>query len=346
MKNIDIAKKLNISPATVSLALNNREGVSEETRRRVVELKNDLLKNDLLNMNQPEPGGEIGFIIYKETGRVVSETPFFVTLTEMICHYANKNGYSVEIKYYTFQNDLEKFLAEINGSSWAGCLILATEIVRSKMKRIVDLLEKPFVVLDAAYPGLEVDSVYLDNRGGIFKAVEYAVSMGHREIGYITCDEQANNFAERFESFKYYLNYFGVSFETDFVFEVPYAAEKVCMAMKEQICRKKKMPSVLIAANDIIAFGALNAFLEMNIGVPEEVSVIGFDDMPSARYVTPRLTTVALNNKAVAKNAVYRLTELIRKKDRRYNAVHMQTAVGVDLVIRSSVKNKSGEVYG
>ena len=86
MKNIEIAKKLNISPATVSLALNNREGVSEETRRRVVELKNDLLKNDLRNISQPEAGGEIGFIIYKETGRVVSETPFFVTLTEMICH--------------------------------------------------------------------------------------------------------------------------------------------------------------------------------------------------------------------------------------------------------------------
>ena len=76
MKNIEIAKKLNISPATVSLALNNREGVSEETRRKVVELKNDLLKNDLRNISRPEAGGEIGFIIYKETGRVVSAMSF------------------------------------------------------------------------------------------------------------------------------------------------------------------------------------------------------------------------------------------------------------------------------
>ena len=117
------------------------------------------------------------------------------------------------------------------------------------------------------------------------------------------------------------------------------------MSMKEQVCRKKKMPSVLIAANDIIAFGSLNAFLEMNIKVPEEISIIGFDDMPSAKYVTPRLTTVSLNNEIIAKNGVYRLTEMIRKKDWQHDTVHMQTAVSVDLVIRNSVNKKSGEVY-
>ena len=85
MKNKEIAEKLNISPATVSLALNNRAGVSEETRRKIIELKNDLLKNDLRNTYKPESGGEIGFIFYKQTGRIVSETPFFVTLTETIC---------------------------------------------------------------------------------------------------------------------------------------------------------------------------------------------------------------------------------------------------------------------
>ncbi len=345
MKNIEIAKKLNISPATVSLALNNREGVSEETRRRVVELKNDLLKNDLRNISGSEPGGEIGFIIYKETGRVVSETPFFVTLTEMICHYANKNGYSVEIRYYTFHDDLQKFLAEINRSAWAGCLILATEIIRTKMETIAKMMQKPFVVLDAAYPGLGVNSVYLDNRGGIYKMVQYAVSMGHKEIGYITCDERVNNFVERFESYEFYLKYFGIEFDPDYVFRVPYVSERICMAMKEQICRKKKMPSVLIAANDIIAFGALNAFLEMSIRVPEDISVIGFDDMPSAKYVTPRLTTVSLNNQMIAKNAVYRLAELIRERDWQHNTVYMQTAVSVDLVIRNSVNKKSGEVY-
>ena len=345
MKNIEIAKKLNISPATVSLALNNREGVSEETRRKVVELKNDLLKNDLRNISRPEAGGEIGFIIYKETGRVVSETPFFVTLTEMVCHCANKNGYSVEIRYYTFRDDLQNFLAEINSSVWAGCLILATEIIRSKMETIAKMMQKPFVVLDAAYPGLGVDGIYLDNRGGIFKAIQYAVSMGHKEIGYITCDEKVNNFVERFESYKFYLEYFGLKFEQDYVFKVPYVSEMICMSMKEQVCRKKKMPSVLIAANDIIAFGSLNAFLEMNIKVPEEISIIGFDDMPSAKYVTPRLTTVSLNNEIIAKNGVYRLTEMIRKKDWQHDTVHMQTAVSVDLVIRNSVNKKSGEVY-
>lgn len=101
----------------------------------------------------------------------------------------------------------------------------------------------------------------------------------------------------------------------------------------------------MIAANDIIAFGSLNAFLEMNIKVPEEISIIGFDDMPSAKYVTPRLTTVSLNNEIIAKNGVYRLTEMIRKKDWQHDTVHMQTAVSVDLVIRNSVNKKSGEVY-
>ena len=206
-------------------------------------------------------------------------------------------------------------------------------------------MQKPFVVLDAAYPGLGVDGIYLDNRGGIFKAIQYAVSMGHKEIGYITCDEKVNNFVERFESYKFYLEYFGLKFEQDYVFKVPYVSEMICMSMKEQVCRKKKMPSVLIAANDIIAFGSLNAFLEMNIKVPEEISIIGFDDMPSAKYVTPRLTTVSLNNEIIAKNGVYRLTEMIRKKDWQHDTVHMQTAVSVDLVIRNSVNKKSGEVY-
>ena len=341
MKNKEIAEKLKISPATVSLALNNRAGVSEETRRRVIELKNDSLKNDLKSAYKEETGvegGEIGFIIYKQTGKIVSETPFFVTLTEVICRYAKKNGYSVEIIYHTFRDDLETFIDGINQSNLAGCLIVGTELDRKTVGKIKATLKKPFVILDAAFPGMDVDSVLMDNRGGIFQAIQHAVSLGHREIGFINCNEQVYNFTERFESYKYYLNEFGLDYNPEFVYEVPYMSKEISACLKAQMRLRKELPSAMIAANDIIALGAYSAFFDMNLRIPEEISLIGFDNMPTTKYVTPQLTSINLNNHIIGKNAVCRLIELIQQPHN--NTVHIQNIVSVNLVVRDSVSQK------
>lgn len=336
MKNKDIAEILQISPATVSLALNNKEGVREETRRKILELKNSGLKQDLSKAACQNTKGDIGLLIYKKHGDIISETPFFVTLTEVLDQQAGKHSYGVQISYYNQYKDIYTYIDSLNQSGLKGFLILATEMGREDVKLLQQELKIPFVLIDAYFPGLKVDSILMDNTSGIVQIMEYAAACGHRELGFIRSSISSPNFEARFHSYEMLMEQYGFQYDPEYVYELPPLVDQACREMTHLLETGIKLPTLLIAANDILAFGVLNALKQGGKRVPEDVSIVGFDDMPTSQFLEPPLTSVQLNHQVIGQLAVKRLMERIEKP--KSHGVAVQNFVEVNLVKRGSVR--------
>lgn len=334
MKNKEIAQLLQISPATVSLALNNKPGVDVETRRRVLELKESSLQTDINEINKAQEKGTIGLLIYKNRGDIIAETPFFTAIIEAINSDTRLSAYKLNI-VYNHGNNIHKFIKEINDYGLKGLIVVATEMTLETAQLLQQEMKIPFVLVDACFPECNVDCVLMNNRGGILKAVKYAYRAGHRKIGFLKSRQTCNNFTERFESYKSALEQLELEYNYHYVFPISAEHEKGCAEMEAFLNNIEDMPTMLIAANDRIAMAAGVALRKAGYRLPEDISMIGFDDMPAAQLVTPRLTSIRLNVDMIARLTVRRLVEKIENPQEIYT---VQQYVDVSLVKRDSVK--------
>lgn len=334
MKNVEIAQMLQVSTATVSLALNNKPGVSEETRRKILELKNAALKNDAAQISRMQNKGTIGLLVFKKRGDIIAETQFFVQLIAAIDAGANENAYKLNIAYFS-SDDLLENIEEINRSGLAGLVVIATEMAEDDVRIIRQQIRVPFVLADASFVGCNVDCVLMDNRSGIFQAVQYGYKMGHRHIGFISSSQGCNNFSERYYSFRAALMEMGLPVEDKYIFPVSPNVKDAREDMERLLKAQPELPSLLIAANDQIAIGAMDAIKSAGYQVPDDVSIIGFDDMSTVQYLTPPLTSVHLPYERIARVALNRLVEKIERPEK--NDFAMQQFLEVQLVVRDSV---------
>jgi LacI family transcriptional regulator len=333
MTNKEIAQLLNISPATVSLALNNKPGVGEETRQKILEMKGASLRNNIESISRQVQGGDIGLVIYKEGMGVIDESPFFHELFDSLDQWTTQNAYRFQLFQISAAN-VQDYIDSINASSLVGVLILATEMTNESAALFGDMLKKPFVLLDAYFPSIRVDSVLMDNFGGISGAVEYAVSCGHTDIGFLNSEIPCRNFIDRYDRFVTE-RFHRPEIRMETVIDLPPTIEGATERMREYLQGDPDLPSVFIAGNDRIAIGAMRALLEKGHRMPEEVSIIGFDDMPMAQYLTPALTSVRLRENEIAKLAVERLVyKILHPKECEYTVQHLME---VEIVPRDSV---------
>ena len=143
-------------------------------------------------------------------------------------------------------------------------------------------------------------------------AVEHFVNKGHREIGIVASYVTTPNFAMRATAFKEALAYHGLPYVKDFCFMVDSTFPGVYKDMIETLPTRKKLPTALFCSNDIIAFGCIRALKEKGIRVPEDVSIIGFDNLPTSAMLDPALTTIEVSKRQIGKLAVPILNECIK----------------------------------
>jgi len=331
----DVAKKLNVSPATVSLVINNKPGVGKETRQRVLQALAEmgyeptiLQKSALNNSNNKN----IRFIIYKKHGLVVSDTPFFSALMEGIDQEARKNGYNLVISYMNEKENREEILRIIEESPLDGIIILATEMRPEDLQEFKKL-PVPIVVLDSYFKEEKVDTVIINNIQGAYEATKYLISMGHTEIGYLHSSVWINNFDEREEGFIKALNEHNIKFNKKYVFSLESTLEGSYRDMLKLLESRIELPTACFADNDIIAFGAIKALKEKGVKLAKDISIVGFDDMPFCEMTEPPLTTIRVYKQSMGRLAVKRLIEKIN--DRSDIVIKMEVAT--ELVERKSV---------
>ena len=329
----DIAQQSGVSISTVSLVLNGKPGISEATRRRVLETAAQLGYHDYTPRGKSRTkASSIQFVLYKKHGRVVSDTPFFSNVLEGAEAEVRRLGYQLLITYIDESEGVEQQLQKVVDSNCAGMILLATEMNRTDLRPFART-GIPMVVLDSYFEEITQDSVVINNMQGAFTATCYLCKKGHKKVGYLKSKVPINNFLERKDGFKKALKACGVSYNADYNFRLGTTMESAYEDMKALLEASPKLPTAFFADNDIIAIGAMRALKEKGYRIPQDVSVIGFDDIPTCELMDPPLSSIRVPKQAIGKLAVKRLVELLQED----SGVRVKVEVRTELVERASV---------
>ena len=334
MKTImqDIAKIAGVSPGTVSNALNNRKGVGKDTKEKIIKIAEEM---GYFRNTKKSEGKVIRLIKYKKNGHIVADTPFFSSLIEACEKECRKNGYELLISQIVYgEHTKEDVYKIINSNKSDGILLLATEMDESDFKYF-DNVEIPIVVIDSYFKELNYDYVVINNIKGAYSATKYLIDKGHRNIGLLGSNIEIRNFKYRFEGYKNALDSFGLAFNENNNIYVDPTMDGAYSDFKIYLENNKgNLPTAIFALNDIIALGAIKAMNEVGINVPNDVSLVGFDDIPFASYSIPELTTVKVHTNTMGKTAVKRLIEAIE------NDIEVSVKIEIDteFIERQSVK--------
>jgi Transcriptional regulators len=333
MKTImqDIARLAGVSPGTVSNALNNRKGVSKDTKERVLKIAEELG----YYRSSKEESKVIRFIIFKKHGYVVSDTPFFSGLIEGIERECRAEGFEVLVSHIIYSEHNDEDVREIvKQEQIAGVLLLATEMNEVDLEPFRKL-SVPVILLDSYFNNVDFDYVLINNCKGAYQAVKHLIENGHIEIGCLGSSKPIKNFNYRYEGFKDALTEANLSVYKEYELLLEPTLEGSYRDMKELLKSKDlKLPTAFFAFNDIIALGAIRAMKENGINIPNQVSIVGFDDMPFCEISMPRLTTIRVHTQYIGKTAIRRLMQKISEQYEQKLKIEINT----ELVERESVR--------
>jgi len=330
----EIANEANVSTATVSMVINNKPGISFPTRKRVLGIVESYgynvspLKNGLTKRS-----GTIQLTIYKKHSQVVADTAFFEALIAGIEATARTNGYQLTIKSVISQKlDVDLIRTDLNDDAVKGILLLGTEMDEDDMRSAM-MLDKPLLLLDACFLGIFSNYVVIDNINGVFMGVKHLIGNGHKKVGYLRSSIVIQNFLERYEGYVRAMTDSGLERDPGYTVPLRPTIEGAYEDMLEFLSGSPKLPTAFFADNDIIACGAMKALKETGVKIPQDVSIVGFDDMPFCTIIEPPLSTISVDKKMLGTFAVEDLIRLITN-DKEY---HSKTLLGVDLIPRDSV---------
>jgi len=352
MTHRELARQLKISPASLSLIINNKPGISDATRERIKsQLSNmgyaDLIRNPEVvadNATAPLSKGEIGFVIYKRHGAVLNQHPFFMLLMESIENRASKYGYNVLLITIDHADYPKEQIKALDRKGISGAILFATEMLSEDLTNF-ETLQIPYIALDNFFERIPVNTVAIDNEMGTYQAISYLVSKGHRKIGYLQSDISISSFDERSSGYRDALHAFGIIPDPNFTFRVPYSEEESYLAMHNILSRKPLLPTAFVCDDDTIAIGAMRAFKEAGISVPNDISIIGFNDRPSCEMVKPPLTSVNVPRSSFGAEAVDALVKQMDRISRQsLMARSLKLRVGTQLIERSSVKDLNNSI--
>lgn len=346
IKAKDLAKLLNISPSTVSLVLNNKPGISKATREKVIKAVKELGYENMI-VKEDNANKKILFVVYRKNGISSVSTPYFSQVFSEVIEGVEAQvkirGYQLMISYVD-KESLKEESKKIKNENISGVIILATEMEQNQILRFTDNIEKPIVILDNYVEKAEVDCITINNEQGVYEAIEHFAHCGHKRVGYIHINKSVNNFSERYFGFLRAMMLF--EFETykeDTIEITTGGGEEVYTELKEKLEEKlklkKDLPTAFFADNDIVAIYAIRAFKELGYKVPEDISIIGFDNMPLSEILDPPLTTIQIPRHKLGIVTVNSIIDRIKCNSKGM----VKIEVGTKLVIRKSVKNIKGE---
>lgn len=331
----ELSKRLKLSEAAVSMALNNKPGVSTQTRKRILAAAEKYGYDFTRVSRKTVKNGSITFVIFKRHGAVVSDTPFFSEMTEGVQQKCSEYGYKLSIEHFYKDHDPKKQLDEIRNADPSGLILLGTEMDASDFA-LFSILKKPIVLLDVYMRDVEIDCVSINNVQGAYLATDYIIRSCSCQPGYLHSAYHINNFEERADGFYKAVRAHGLSSSKSIVHRLMPSIEGAYADMLEVIESGEELAKAYFADNDWIAIGAVRALQEKGYSVPEEISVIGFDNIPLCNYIRPPLTTINVPKKYMGEMAVERLVSLLNTRQ----FVPMKMEVNTNLVERNSVKQK------
>ncbi|WP_041087466.1 LacI family DNA-binding transcriptional regulator [Jeotgalibacillus soli] len=326
VKMSDVAKLAEVSNATVSRVLSSPENVREETRKRVLESIKELnyQPNTIARSFRKMETKSILVIVPDVTNQ------FFSEVLRGIEQKAGENGYQVLLG--NSNNDVEKeydFLNQLRQRQADGMILLTA---RMKQEVIEEFSEDFPVVLACEYKeGSSIPTVSIDNISGARKATEHLINLGHKRIAHLSGPMEVILSRDRLKG--YHQAMLRNELETDSVLvqEGDYSYEAGYNLMNK-LCALEEPPTAVFAANDEMAIGAIKAAKENFFRVPEDIAVVGFDDIKISSIFEPSLTTVSQPKLEIGEKAM----ELLLKQMNFEELNRKQIVLEDKLILRQS----------
>lgn len=333
----DIAKEAGVSPATVSNVFNGKNKISEKTRDLVLSIARR--RGYAAALDTSSGNRALRFIIFKRHGKVIMDTPFFSELIGSIENTCRAHQYELLISYMDAKDpNLHDQIADVLKNGNCPILLLATEMSDENMRLFANC-KVPLLVLDSLFLWDKHNAVVINNREAGYLAAEHLIAYGHRHLGLITSSFPFNNMSDRRDGFVSGLAKHGQSLREEDIFYVEPTMEGAARDMLALLdAREKPLPTAFFASNDIIAVGASRAFKQRGYTLPDDISMIGMDDIPICSVISPQLSSLAVYKSTLGTTAVNRLIEMIE----RHDSAVLKMALDVDLVPRESVRDVNG----
>lgn len=281
----DVAKEAGVSPATVSRVINGHPQVSSETRQRV-ERAIQALGYDLRSSRRLAADTRLTALVIPDV-----TSAFFAEIVSGVERVLFEQECDV-VLYNVGDRPLAEIIDRISRLDVAGLVMVTPHIGEVEQLGSRDL-KVPLVVVDYHNEGSSSPHVSVDNLRAGYSATRYLIQRGHRSIGMITGPLNVQSAMERLRGFRLALDEAGMAFEQKWVIEGDFTEAGGFAATQALISGGEPRPTAIFCSNDLTAAGALRALKQAGISVPDGMSIIGFDDLPVARLITPALTTMA-----------------------------------------------------
>lgn len=331
----DIAARANVSPATVSNALNGRGGVSKAVQEQIIDLAREM--GYQTNRDTRRSNRHVRMIVYKSHGMVVCDTAFFAELTESIQMECKQVGLELLISHVHATEDAD-CAAQIRAfakEECAGIILLGTEMSTRELRQF-DGFHSPLIVLDNIFRFEKVHSVVMNNVEAGYLAAQALYQAGHRKIEHITSSIAFSNNTDRMNGLRDGLSRYGLTLTDKQIWPVHPSISGAYEDMKQLLQTRKYVPDAFFAANDLMAIGCMRALTEAGYRIPEDVSIIGMDDTSVCLACTPQLSTIRVYRKELGVTVIRTLLSLIEND----MPCTVKTEIGVSVVMRDSVRQK------
>lgn len=331
----EIARLAGVSVSTVSIVLNNKAGVGEETRKRVLDILASYGIFPKSSGYMPSRG-VIRFCKIVKHGHIINDrhNVFISEYIDGVIDEAKSVDLSVEVA--TYQNvPISEVVQDLAKSpNIAGCILLSTELSEEDLSQFASLPIQ-HVFLDAIYPYAKGSFVTMDNAGMVYEAIRYLHECGHKRIGMFT-SSGCSNFHAREEAFLDSLKKLALPRDDRYIIPVQSTHQGSYEDTKAFLIRNTSeiLPTAFFACNDIVAIGAIRALQECGYDVPSRISVIGFDDLPISCLLSPALTTLSVPKLELGSLAV---RVLLDDKTSIGVIASRKSVLGGTLIHRSSV---------
>ena len=318
---VDIAKESGYSVSTVSRVLNNRKDVSETTKRKIMEIveaHNFVPNNNAKHLKQQNNSGIA--IIVKGTRNML-----FANMVESLQGLIKEKKYACIIDYIgENDNEVEQALQVCRERQPLGILFLGGNL--ENFKERFNEVDIPCVLVTNSTESLNfgnLSSVSIDDTVAAQKAIEYLVSLGHKDIGVLGGEmkemKHSNPAKSRYDGCVLAFQKWNLAFNAQRQFEAtPFTMEGGYEAMERLL---DKMPNItaVFTMSDVMALGAIRAVKNKGLRVPEDISIIGFDGIEMGQYMVPRLTTIQQPSQKLASRCIEILLQQIREEQSAIN---------------------------
>ena len=329
----EIANLAGVSPTAVSLVINKKKGVSEETRQRVqavIEEHNYVVPGQ--KRSSKPKRFRLCVVKFRTHGIAIEENQGFIASIidqiERECRYYGYDLAMVNCEVATAADTLK----EVMESPPDGVILMGTELSEADYK-LLDILSVPTVVMDNSMRDLHVDSVVMDNESISAEAVRYLYSLGYRDIGYLRFSLPIRNCEERYQGYLREMEKLGLSVPAPI--NIMPTLNGSYKDMKRILEEDGYVPhGACVADNDTVAIGVMKAIREAGYRIPEDVSIIGVDDIPFSAMTMPALTTMRISRSELGTLAV----DTLRKRIKSPNWPTMRVRVAGRLVVRGSTR--------